>query len=140
MLKTCLTCKTAKLLAEFSKHGKRVDGKQDNCKVCACEIAKKWYKAHKHDPAVAARLAKWTKATKQQLQDEVNQIKREAGCKYCGECEACCLDFHHIGKKDRDVSRWVHCKSPKKLYAEIKRCIVVCSNCHRKIHAGLLKP
>jgi hypothetical protein len=48
------------------------------------------------------------------------------------------IDFHHVNreKKERDVSEWVRCASYKKFYEEIKKCILLCSNCHRKLHAG----
>jgi cytochrome c553 len=54
-------------------------------------------------------------------------------CKLCGRDE--CLDFHHIepGLKDTLVTSL----PLEKAKEEAKKCIVVCSNCHREIHAGL---
>jgi len=65
-------------------------------------------------------------------------IKREAGCKYCNESEPVALDFHHVEDKIECVSRLIH-SSESKLLAEIAKCIVICANCHRKLHAGLIK-
>jgi len=50
------------------------------------------------------------------------------------------LDFHHAnGTKERDVSYFANAKSYKKMLLEIRKCICVCSNCHRKIHAGKIE-
>ncbi len=63
-------------------------------------------------------------------------IKAEAksvGCQICGynKCLAA-LDFHHVGDKDNDVSELY---SGAYTIAEINKCIVLCANCHREIHA-----
>jgi hypothetical protein len=138
MFKICRKCQGSKPLEEFSVHAGRKDGRQGKCKACATEVSKEWYKAHKNDPNVAKRMKEYNKAKIQELRDEIDALKRETGCRYCPINEPCCLDFHHPGEKDRDVSHWVRMKSKYKLYEEVKRCVVVCSNCHRKIHAGLI--
>jgi len=60
-------------------------------------------------------------------------------CKYCGEHDPACLDFHHhnphLYKKasiTRLVSKGV---SIERLKAELAHCSVLCANCHRKLHA-----
>ena len=49
------------------------------------------------------------------------------------------LEFHHIDPTKKDFSL---CQknniSFTKAKEEIKKCILVCANCHREIHAGLL--
>lgn len=73
----------------------------------------------------------------------INSFK-ECGCQTlgCKEIHLSVMDFHHLdpGQKDNRVSigvtnRW----SLAKIMDEIVKCVVVCSNCHRKIHAGILK-
>lgn len=60
-------------------------------------------------------------------------------CQYCGynKClEA--LDFHHLDprKKDFNMSdRNLTCDWDK-IKKELDKCILVCANCHREIHAG----
>lgn len=138
MLKKCKRCELSKPIEEFSRHSGHKDGRQSRCKKCASEISKDWYKNHKRNPETVRRLNDYNKAKIQELKNEVDQIKRFSGCKYCKEKEPCCLDFHHPGEKDREVSAWIRLKSKQKLYEEIARCIVICSNCHRKVHAGIL--
>jgi heterodisulfide reductase subunit B len=66
-----------------------------------------------------------------------DEYKRTRGCAFCKENEPACLDFHHVsGKKENLVSKLVN--SRNKFLKEAAKCIVVCSNCHRKIHAGIL--
>ena len=64
-----------------------------------------------------------------------------------GKCLSCgynnyqgALEFHHLdpNEKDMNVSDLVHF-SIKKLKEEIRKCIVLCANCHRMVHAGLLE-
>ena len=61
--------------------------------------------------------------------------KKLLKCERCSESDYICLDFHHIGDKENDVSRMVSngC-SIKNIENEINKCIVLCSNCHRKEH------
>jgi len=56
-------------------------------------------------------------------------------CK-CGENNYACLDFHHnSGNKEKNISRMVNGSSSlQTIQNEMEKCIVVCSNCHRKIH------
>jgi hypothetical protein len=52
-----------------------------------------------------------------------------------GDMEPACLDFHHQDRvsKDEAVSRMLTW-SMDKIMHEISKCIVLCSNCHRKEH------
>jgi hypothetical protein len=77
---------------------------------------------------------------KRRIAQKIDEIKREKGCFFCPEREAVCLDFHHTNpnSKKREVSYWVKVKSMEKALKEAEKCVVVCSNCHRKVHAKLL--
>ena len=45
------------------------------------------------------------------------------------------FDFHHTNPENKDVD-WgkLRLKSPKKIYEELDKCDLLCSNCHRKRH------
>jgi transposase-like protein len=64
----------------------------------------------------------------------------EAGgcCKLCGETRPWVLTFHHLDedKKEYKMVHLINCRLSK-LQTEVDKCIVVCQNCHRKIHADL---
>lgn len=63
-------------------------------------------------------------------------------CCFCGynRCSSA-LDFHHIdeGEKNFTIRDGVT-RSWSRVQQELEKCILVCSNCHREIHAGLLQP
>lgn len=64
-------------------------------------------------------------------------IKQTFSCEQCGENHPACLDFHHVKDEDKYgcVSSMVHAGyCVKRIEAEIKKCMVLCSNCHRKLH------
>jgi hypothetical protein len=65
-------------------------------------------------------------------------IAKEGGCICCTEKELCALDFHHLGDKDMVISQMLGMKD-ERLMAEIAKCVVLCANCHRKHHNGLLE-
>jgi hypothetical protein len=61
------------------------------------------------------------------------------GCTKCGWNESKAgLDAHHINPADKDieVSKLLKLANQDRIRAELAKCICVCANCHRKIHAG----
>ena len=69
------------------------------------------------------------------------QEKRDQPCADCGKSyPICCMDFHHIGDKDpvligvSTATRMMDW-SIKRIDAELAKCVVLCSNCHRIRHA-----
>jgi hypothetical protein len=59
-------------------------------------------------------------------------------CSQCGESRIVCLDFHHIaGKKEHNITAMIDNHHPlPAIIEEAKKCIVLCSNCHRAEHWG----
>lgn len=75
------------------------------------------------------------------LRDWFKLIMNQYSCIACGEDARECLDLHHIDPtlKHDDVSKLLAEKRSKsRIVAEIEKCTVLCSNCHRKHHAGTL--
>ena len=58
-------------------------------------------------------------------------------CVACGEEDHICIDFHHIEpeKKSFAISKSTG-RSIKSIKEEIEKCVCLCANCHRKLHAG----
>jgi hypothetical protein len=63
---------------------------------------------------------------------------RAAGCVVCGEMEAACLDAHHVDPSEKDANVSSLAGQPVLLAEELKKCVCLCANCHRKLHAGLI--
>ena len=62
---------------------------------------------------------------------------KSVGCAVCGEKDTVCLDFHHYDPKEKEFNMSSALTKPyRKMIEEAAKCIVTCSNCHRKIHAG----
>lgn len=71
----------------------------------------------------------------------INRIKAELGCKNCGEDERVCLCYHHTNpeEKEFELSDAAGIDLGKeKIKEELQKCEVLCANCHRKVHAGVL--
>ena len=60
-------------------------------------------------------------------------------CEVCGyyKCSAA-LEFHHINptQKDFSIASNGHSRSWEKVKNELDKCIMVCANCHREMHAN----
>ena len=63
-----------------------------------------------------------------------------------GKCVLCgyskylgALDFHHLdpSKKGFEISTRGLTRSWEKIKMELDKCILVCANCHRELHAGI---
>ena len=66
------------------------------------------------------------------------QLKRKVGCIICGEKDPTVLEFHHLDPKYKDfaVSQWRGDRET--LQAEIDKCVCVCANHHKQIHAEVI--
>lgn len=76
---------------------------------------------------------KMTQARRRQKQ---RAIEYKGGkCERCGydKCPAA-LDFHHLDPLEKDFSLGKSLRSFESVKAEIDKCVLVCSNCHREIH------
>lgn len=79
---------------------------------------------------------------RKKIRDQAVEYKGSK-CMFCGykKCQAA-LDFHHLDakKKEFGLSRNGITRSWEKTKQELDKCILVCSNCHREVHAGILQP
>jgi hypothetical protein len=118
---------------DFAKNLSKKDGLQTYCRPC-----KKIYDANEYQQNKHKQFERNNK-NKKRYKDKIDEYKSSIGCSKCGEKEACCLDFHHLEESNKiaNVSR-LRIVSQKKAWKEIEKCIVICANCHRKLHSGKL--
>ena len=70
-------------------------------------------------------------------------IERLGGmCQICGynKCQRA-LDFHHKDEKQKSfgISSKGYTRSWDSIRSEVDKCYLLCANCHREIHAGVLQ-
>jgi hypothetical protein len=95
------------------------------------ELARQHYKRH------AAKIKATTKITKEKNKQKWRDYKATLVCVQCGETHHATFDFHHVirDKDSKKVNRLLANSNYAAAKKEIEeRCIVLCANCHRKLH------
>lgn len=77
------------------------------------------------------------------MQNEITKLiktyKQNNCCIVCGEFESCCLEYHHLFNKKFSLRSSITKDITKEdLLSELNKCVLLCSNCHKKLHAGIL--
>lgn len=131
--KVCYKCNSEKNTSDFTKDKSRADGLHIMCKQCKRERDK-----HHHDTTYREKRLNLYKQRRLVIDDVITEAKK-SGCVCCGETFAGCLEFHHTDPtiKEFQIAGGRN-RNPETVKQEISKCIVVCSNCHKKIHAGVL--
>ena len=76
---------------------------------------------------------------RKKIRDMAIKYKGEK-CVFCGYDKCIrALEFHHIENNEKDfgISEKGYTRSWEKVKEELDKCILVCANCHRELHAGL---
>lgn len=135
-MKHCGNCRTDKPVSEFNKNSRKSDGLQTQCRPCTKISNNASYKV---SPKRRNKIKERNNSVAKYARLFVTRYKRFCGCRLCGEREPVALDLHHLNpnEKDDEVARLMR-YGMKVLKAEIRKCAVLCANCHRKVHAGIL--
>lgn len=125
-MKTCNKCSQQKPLGCFGNKASSKDGLQAYCKVCNKEYQRSHYNSNKKS------YIDKSKVTRDSNREWLFNFKLDKPCKDCGGVfHPCAMDFDHIeDNKHFDVSDMME-KARSKIIAEINKCELVCSNCHR---------
>jgi hypothetical protein len=84
------------------------------------------------------RIRRRKEATKRK-RNYIIEYKRTHPCSRCGEKDIRCLSFHHRVPKNKRFavdSSAARRYSLHSIIAAIKKCDVLCLNCHAKVHNG----
>lgn len=130
-MKKCNDCKKNKEEIDFNKN-------QKICRGCQSVRYKNTYA--KNQKAYNQRNV----IRRQKFINILEKIKDELSCNHCIESDNVSLDFHHINPNNKlfEITDFVYTYSPNeknihKLKTEMAKCMVLCSNCHRKEHKRL---
>jgi hypothetical protein len=98
--------------------------------------------SRKHYEANKKQLIEANSKYKQKKWREWKTYKSSLCCAQCGFSHIAALDFHHEDPttKEYDVNRLISNGQFKKAEEEIKKCIVLCANCHRIHHYNEKNP
>ena len=129
-VKMCSCCKETKAVEEFHWKNQSIGIRQYQCKSCHKKVNASHYENNKSDykqRSMSQRL---------KARDWLQEFKKTLHCEQCGESHPATLDFHHLdpNSKDGAVSSLTSNGSVQIMKKEIAKCIVLCSNCHRKLH------
>ncbi len=131
----CGRCKEDKPWAGFYPSARTTNWTRIWCKDCS-----KRYFREKRGPDGKCYGNQYLAKYRKRNMAVTTETKAKVGCAHCGEDDPICLEFHH---EDRKMKSYNICQlvasgcSLEKLRAEIKKCIVLCANCHRKVEAGV---
>lgn len=127
----CRLCNEDKDDTEFNFRDRVKGLRQYYCRDCSRQQGKSHYNRN--------RQRVITRSVKNRVRGNYwyAQFKDTLECECCGEKESCCLEFHHLDpqQKENQPSNIFNWESFKR---EISKCVVVCSNCHKKIHRGII--
>ena len=91
----------------------------------------------KHYQQNKKRVIAKVREYKQRKRKEWWEYKGTLKCQKCGAAHPAIIDFHHIDKTDKTkqhVNALVKAGRFTAAYEEIKKCVVLCANCHRIHH------
>jgi hypothetical protein len=137
--KVCIRCGKRKFVDKFSSNKAKNGGLQKDCKVCHRKKRRDYYKKsyiwmrNGINEKRYIRREKNTRLLVRHLQKRY--------CVDCGERDALVLDFDHVrGKKLSEVTALVRSGVGwDRVEKEIKKCVVRCSNCHRRRTSAKIK-
>jgi hypothetical protein len=133
--KQCTKCREEKPLAEFPRDRSAKDGLHCYCRLCARAVTKRY----EQTTTGAANTRRNNNAHKARLQAMIDQIKECVGCQSCkGENVSVALDFHHLVSTEKAFTISKHSCGWLRIVDEMNKCVLLCANCHRKVHAGLI--
>ena len=114
-----------------------------------CKYCKKYYPENAFGVALTTETKVYRrrkcrdcyKSTKQALIKRhykwINEYKQKRGCKNCKITDSRVLDFHHKNQHNKlfGISGIRRIIGFERLREEIKKCEVLCANCHRILHS-----
>lgn len=137
-MKRCTQCFELKPLNKFPVRykGRIKVGHKNQCGVCVYE--------HRRRKDITEWVRQEARDNRVYRTQECKRIRDEfvsTGCALCPEKEACCMHCHHLYPKNKkyNISRLVSAGRVNDLVDELKKTIVLCANCHSKVHAGIIE-
>lgn len=130
--KKCSKCKRELPLENFRWKNKSEGKKHSQCKECQRAQEKLHYQES------ISRRESVRNTTNCQKADNIRLVEKAkaSGCIKCGEKRSYVLDFHHreSSTKIDTINHMIKSASVDTILNELKKCDVLCANCHREFH------
>ena len=137
-MRKCKICGVEKDESGFYNHktGLKNSYYKSRCKDCINAKKRKVYASS--DIQKESNRQRQAKG-REERQDFVNEYRHP--CIVCGEAEKACIDLHHLdpSTKYKNVAQLIVERANIEIIKkEIDKCVCLCANCHRKVHAELI--
>ena len=99
-------------------------------------VAKHKEYSRKHYLKNQEEIKQKTRSTRAKEMVKWHEFKSKIKCEHCGFFHIAAMDFHHVDPSTKEDSVWrlINNGQFTKAYEEVKKCIVLCANCHRIHH------
>lgn len=134
-MKCCNVCDIEKDESDFPKKKGCKDGIRKSCKVCMGKYRHDMYMKN-HDRERKLRNEHCKDMYNKRL-IWVRSIKYHYQCRLCRESDIEVLEFHHYNPREKTFNVQDRLHNPlSPLIKEINKCVILCSNCHLRVHKG----
>jgi hypothetical protein len=128
--RVCARCRQTRPIGEFPLRRKTGRRRHTHCRDCKAAYQRQWYERNR------ARHIENVNQIRRELRNEHRRIIIEAKSQPCADCGLTyppyVMDFDHVrGEKLWAIGSVKGAVTTAALLAEIAKCDVVCSNCHR---------
>ena len=129
-IRTCGSCGQHKPVSDFAWR-RKARGQRDNyCRPCRAAYKREHYRAHR-ERYIANALRRKRNIAEERASELVAFFRRQP-CVDCGETDPLVLEFDHLGDKSFNIAKGVRDHRWESVLDEIRKCEVVCANCHRR--------
>lgn len=135
-MKNCTVCGLEKTLSSFYFKNRTAGKLHSQCKDCYTVKRKMFMEEHylKYGDAYRKRARERKALIKKQRQDQLIEYLAGRGCEICEVDNILVLDFDHIDSRTKkfSIARAINeGYAWEEILREIKKCRILCSNCHR---------
>jgi 5-methylcytosine-specific restriction endonuclease McrA len=130
LTKRCSRCGKLRPLEEFVWRRKAAGKRGPYCRRCRAAYAQAHYAANRQLYIDRARRRK--QIVGEQRVACLIEFLSSHPCVDCGETDPLVLEFDHIADKAFTIGEGLRDRNWESVLAEIAKCDVVCSNCHRR--------
>lgn|ERR1035437_880656 len=136
-----------KSCANHFNHRRHLEGK---CHTCGLPTSSSrrycppCFIAYKNSRKVETKIKKKI-YTREAVRSYLQRSKENSIQYMGGKCQLCgynkyngALQFHHVNEAEKSFTISGKCMSFDRVKAELKKCVMVCANCHGEIHGGLV--